>query len=233
MSKLKSLLYFVLTIAIIFAIFTAGAWFGYQKALGIASKKHPELRLTLQSSETYAPDYNLMKTYKEFKDSGYSLMLPPGYKVIKQEGDPTLTIAEKTDAWEIIIQPKLLRYDETISGKGFIKNPKGDYYVLLKETFQSVNDPFLLFQKLSYLPTSSKKITEVKTPYLFGFHISASEGPDKIEIYRLFDEEYWHNVVVSINHPSVSPECMENILATLKNDQEVTNSEEAENTNGK
>jgi hypothetical protein len=230
MSRLKSLLYFILTIAIIFAIFAAGAWFGYQKALSFASKKHPEIRLTLASSETYTPDYSKMSAYKEFKDSGYSLMLPPGYKVIKQEGDPTLTIAEKTDAWEITIQPKLLRFDETISGKSFIKNPKGDYYILLKETFQAVNDPFLLFQKLSYLPTSSKKITEVKTPYFFGFHISAMEGQDKVEIYRLFDEEYWHNVIISINHPSVSIESMENILATLKNDQEITNSEETGKT---
>jgi hypothetical protein len=228
MSKWKSLLYFILTIVIILVIFAAGAWFGYQKALGFASMKHPEIRLTLDSSETYTPDYGKMKTYKEFKDSGYSLMLPPGYKVIKTEGDPTLTIAEKTDAWEITLQPKLMRYDETISGKNFIKNPKGDYYILLKETFRAVNDPFLLFQKLSYLPATSRKITEVKTPYFFGFHISAADEQGKTEIYRLFDEEYWHNVIVSINHPSVSLESMENILATLKNDQEITNSEETE-----
>lgn len=219
MIKWKSLIYFIITILIILGAIGGLGWYGYNKVLDKLAEKHPEIRVTIDSSATYSPDYNAIKNFEEFKDGGYSIMLPKGYQVIKDKDDPDIDIVGAKDQWEIRIQPKLIRYDETIQGNSFINNPSGDYYILLREVFKSVKNPILIFQKISYLPSSTTHIKAIKTPYFFGFYIVGNEGGHRVEMYRLFDEEYWHNVIVTIYDSNFPQKRIQDMIASLRNDE--------------
>lgn len=223
----KSLILFILTIALLLGSVTGGVWFSYNYALEKASHKFPEITITPESVAVYTPNQNVLKKYVEHREGGYSIMMPRGYKVIRHKDDPAIYLRDKNNNFEISIDEKLIRYEKSLASNGLIKNPKGDYYVLLKNVFEATVNPILLFQKINYLPSSTTHIKNIKTPNFFGFYIVSGEGDRRVEIYRLFDEYYWHNIRVSIFNPDFPHWRIQNILATLKNTDEIIDPENA------
>jgi len=209
-----------------------GIWYGYDKALAKLAEKHPEINVVPRSSANYQPDYKVVKEFKEFKDGGYSIRLPQGFEAIKDKDDPDIRLMGPKGKWEIRIQPKLLRYDESIQGSGLLNNPHGDYYVLMGEIFRATKNPVLLAQKMHYLPSTTTAIKEIKTPAFAGFYIVGKSDGRRTEIYRLFDQDYWHNVTVTIYDQDLPHGQIQNIIATLKNDEEAASPENADGEPG-
>lgn len=218
----KSLGFFLLTLAVILGMITGGCLFGYGKALSFLASRHPEIKITPESSTVYAADKQSMKDYVEYKDSGYSVMIPKDARVDKVKKDPSIYIRGKDDLWEITISQKLLRYEESLQSNKYMKNPRGDYYILLKTIFQTTYNPILLFQKISYLPSDTTHIKSIKTPCYFGFYVVGKSGDERTEMYRLFDEEYWHNITVRVDDSKIPHQLIQNIVASVKDDNSWT-----------
>ncbi len=135
----------------------------------------------------------------------------------------------RDDLWEITISQKLLRYEDSLQSNKYMNNPKGDYYILLKTIFQATYNPILLFQKISYLPSDTTHIKSIKTPCYFGFYVVGKSGDERTEMYRLFDDEYWHNITVRVDDSKVPHQLIQNIVASIKDDNSWTgNTEEDE-----
>ena len=228
MIKWKSLGFFLITLTIIIGLLVAGGLYGYNKALGFLAARNPEIKVTPDSGAIYVADKNVIDDFIEHKDSGYSIMIPKDAKVEKKRKDPTIYIYGKDNLWEIAIHQKLIRYEDSLKSNRFIKNPKGDYYVLMNEIFKATMNPILLFQKMSYLPSNTTHIKSIKTPEFFGFYVVGKTDTRRTELYRLFDEENWHNVSVRVDDSKVSHKLIQNILATLKNDETWTGESEKE-----
>ena len=229
MIKWKSLISFLLTLVIIIGGVAGASWYFYQEALDKLAQSHPEIRIIPESSATYSPNYNVVKGFKELRKDGYSIKLPPGYKLIEDKNDSALGIMDKNDKWRIRIQPKMIRFDETIQANRFIKNPSGDYYILLRETYKALENPILLFQKMSYLPSETTHIKKIKTPNFFGFYIVGERDGLRVENYQLFDELYWHNVSVTIYDENYPHWKIQNIISTLQNLEDLSRTELEEN----
>ncbi len=222
MIKWKSLISFILTLCIIIGGVAGASWRLYQKGLDSLSRSHPGIKITPESSTTYSPNYNVVKEMEEFRGEGYSIMLPPGYSVIHDKDDPDLNLADEHEKWRIRIKPKMVRFDETIEANRFINNPSGDYYILLRETYRTLKDPILLFQKMSYLPREADSIMSIKTPHFFGYYISGKRDNIRVENYQLFDEIYWHNVSVTIFDEHYPHWKIQNIISTLQNIEDIS-----------
>jgi hypothetical protein len=230
----KTLGLFVLTIFIIFGLITGVTLFGYDKALGFLFMKHPELRITPNSAAVYEPDPQVEKDFVEFKDKGFSLMIPKNAKVSKEidetarRKDPNLYISDPGNAWEMIVGQKMLRYDDSLVSNDYIKNPDGDYYQLLNYIFHATKDPILLFQKISYLPSDAKHIKTIKTPNYVGFYIVGQSGSQRTEYYMLFDDNYWNTVTIYMDDARYPHEKIQTMVATLKNDESTASKSEEE-----
>lgn len=224
----KSLGLFLLTIAVITGILSGVCLFGYGKALSYLTSRHPEIKVTPASSTVYAADEKTMKDFVEYKDNGYSVMIPKDARVEKIKKDMSIYIHDKDDLWEVTVSQKLLRYENSLQSGMFIKNPEGDYYILLKNIFQATYNPILLFQKISYLPSDTTHIKAIKTPSFFGFYIVGKSGNERTEMYRLFDEEYWHNVTVRLDDSKIPHQLIQNIVASVKTDDSPAVNEEEE-----
>jgi hypothetical protein len=202
-------------------VFTGLTAFGYNKVLHIAASLHPEIFKIPDGSTVYAESKEVSKEFTEYKDTdqGYSMKVPKGYTLFKTKEDPSITINDEQDRWEITIKEKLLRYDATIQSTGELNNPEGDYYVLLERTLKEKVNPFLLFQKITHIPSTTKEIKTIITPHFpLGFLIIAKSGNNRLEVYRMFDDSYWHNIFVTIKDPKYPHYKIETIIASLKND---------------
>ena len=226
MINLKSLGLFFLTLAVLLGMVTGGCLFGYGKALDFLASRHPEIKVTPKSSAVYTIDEKSMKDYVEYKDSGYSVMIPKDAHVNKVKKDPSIYIYGKDDLWEITISQKLLRFEGSLQSSKYTKNPRGDYYILLKDIFQATYNPILLFQKISYLPSDTTHIKSIKTPNYFGFYVVGKSGDERTEMYRLFDDEYWHNITVRVDDSKIPHKLIQNIVASLKEDSSWTGGSE-------
>lgn len=226
MIKWKSLIFFILTLSIILGAFSGAVCYTYRIALKKVAEKYPEILITPKDSTVFIPDKKVIKKYIEYKDSGYSIMLPRGCNVIKRKNDPTIDIIDPHGDWEIRIREKLLRFEDTIQSSNLPENPRGDYYRLFDEIFKSTDNPILLFQKKTYLPLTTTNIKRIRTPNFFGFYIVAKEDNRRLEIYRLFDNQYWHNITVSMKNPEKSQRQVHNIIGALKNCEDTSSEEE-------
>lgn len=218
--KWKSLIGFIITLVAILAVLSGGFIFAFNKVMDKIAEKHPEVNLIPSGHRVYIPDENLLKNYKEQKDRGYLVMLPADLKMIQSAKSENIEITDAKRNIEIDIQPKLYRFDDSIKSTSIINNPDGDYKILLGEIFNAKDDPLLLFQKMSYLPSGSSKIEEIQTPLHTGYIITAEDEYGRTELYKLFDNYYWHNINVYINKADYPHNVIETIISTIKNDDD-------------
>jgi len=224
MIKWKSLILFFVTLGILLGGTGYALWLGYNEALGFLALKHPEINITPESAAIYTPDPEVARQLEEYDnpDIGYTLKLPKNYTIFQDKNDPKISFMDKDEKWEVVIYPKLQRFDDSIVSDNpladrFLPNATGDYYILLEQIFKNTKDPILLFQKMQYLPSDATHIKKIRTPYFFGFYIVGKSGTERTEVYRLFDDEYWHNIMVYIYDGSYPHEYVQNIIASLKN----------------
>lgn len=188
----------MLTLFLILSLLSGGVWFSYGKALAFIGELMPELKVIPQGLLVYSPDESLEKNFRAFKGRGYSLLIPKDAQVEEKEKDPNLYIYDRDSRWSMVINEKLIRYEDSIVSDKHLINPDGDYYILLKSIYEATADPVLLFQKKYHLPSRTKKITSIKTPYCEGFLIITESSTAKYYYYRLFDDDYWYNASVTL-----------------------------------
>jgi len=225
--KWKSLGIFFLTLFVLMGIAFGAGWFGYSKVLDFLYRKFPEVKVTPNSSTVYKPDEKIIKDFVDYKDSGYIIKIPKDCKITKKRKDPTLYISDKDDVWRITVNEKLLRYEDTLKSNKYMNNREGDYYILFDNIFNATKDPVLLFQKRMYLSKNTKHIKYIRTPAFVGFYIVGESGNYRTEYYRLFDDNYWHNVSVVVDLSKVSHKFIQSIIATLKNDPDYEGNEDS------
>jgi len=226
MIKWKSLGIFILTLSIIFGLFAGGALYGYCKALDFLANYRPEILVTPRSGAYYTRDEKVLSNFKEHKDSGYSIMVPGDARIVKKRKDLTIYAYDKDNCWDFIVYQKLRRYDESLRSNKLLNNPRGDYYILLNSIFKTTWDPVLLFQKIAYLPSNTTHIKSIRTPRFFGYYVVGKSGDLRTEYYRLFDEQYWHNISVTVDDSKISHKVIQNMVASLKNDETWTDPDE-------
>ncbi|MFP4499015.1 MAG: hypothetical protein ACLFQV_12460 [Vulcanimicrobiota bacterium] len=213
----KSLSLFLLTLLIIIGILTTAGFIAYGRGIDFLSEKHPEILITPKNLATYKANPTYVETFKEYKDSNYSIMLPPGYSVFQVKDEPAINLEDPNRKWTITLDEKLLRYEESLESEKHLNNPEGDYYILLENIYSANRNPILLAQKILYLPSSATTIKNIETPHAKGFYIISEQGEKRTEIYRLFDKYFWHNITVTIHDPAYPHSKIETIIATLKN----------------
>lgn len=216
MINFKSLGLFLFTLFIIIALLAGGVYVGYGKALDLLSMKHPEIKITPSGSATYQVDENLARSFVPFESRGFSLRVPKGCEIKGGPKDPGIEILSGDGSWDMLIMEKTVRYEDTIADDGYLKNPEGDYYILLSHIFGATRNPILLFQKINYLSSDARYIKSIKTPGFVGYFIVGKSGDRRTEQYMLFDQQEWFNVYVDMDEMRVPHKTLETVIAGLK-----------------